>query len=52
MKDADAPELSSEDIRKGILNPIGTPNLSVIAQGRKSVVIKNDAIIKNSSVCF
>jgi hypothetical protein len=26
MKDADAPELSSEDIRNRVLNPIGTPN--------------------------
>ena len=48
MKDADAPELSSEDIRKGILNPIGTPNLSVIAQGRKSVVIVVDDMTRTT----
>ncbi|MCK4383360.1 MAG: DUF2088 domain-containing protein, partial [Candidatus Lokiarchaeota archaeon] len=48
MKDADAPELSSEDIKKGILNPIGTPNLSVIAQGRKSVVIVVDDMTRTT----
>ncbi len=48
MKDADAPELSSEDIRKGILNPIGTPSLSVIAQGRKNVVIVVDDMTRTT----
>jgi nickel-dependent lactate racemase len=48
MKNADAPELSSEDIRKRILNPIGTPNLSVIAQGRKSVVIVVDDMTRTT----
>ncbi|MBA7518104.1 hypothetical protein ES705_10170 [subsurface metagenome] len=48
MKDADAPELSSEDIRKGILNPIGTPSLSVIAQGKKNVVIVVDDMTRTT----
>ncbi len=48
MKDADAPELSSEDIRKWILNPIGTPSLSVIAQGKKNVVIVVDDMTRTT----
>jgi len=45
---ADTRELSSEDIRKGILNPIGTSNLSVIAQGRESVVIVVDDMTRTT----
>jgi nickel-dependent lactate racemase len=48
MIGADTRELSSEDIRKGILNPIGTPNLSVIAKGRKSVVIVVDDMTRTT----
>lgn len=48
MKDADAPELSSEDIRNRVLNPIGTPNLSVIARGRKSVVVVVDDMTRTT----
>ncbi|MHA1877956.1 MAG: lactate racemase domain-containing protein, partial [Promethearchaeota archaeon] len=42
MKGADYPEISSEDIKKAILNPIGTPKLSEIAKGKKSAVIVVD----------
>ena len=48
MIGADTRELSSEDIRKRILNPIGTPNLSVIAEGRKSVVIVVDDMTRTT----
>ncbi len=48
MIGADTRELSSEEIRKGILNPIGTSNLSVIAQGRKSVVIVVDDMTRTT----
>ena len=48
MIGADTRELSSEDISKVILNPIGTPNLSVIAQGRKSVVIVVDDMTRTT----
>jgi nickel-dependent lactate racemase len=48
MIGADTQELSSEDIRNGILNPIGTSNLSVIAQGRKSVVIVVDDMTRTT----
>ena len=48
MIGADTRELSSKEIRKGILNPIGTRNLSVIAQGRKSVVIVVDDMTRTT----
>ena len=48
MIGADTREFSKEEIRKSILNPIGTPNLSVIARGRKSVVIVVDDMTRTT----
>ena len=42
MNGADTPEMSANEIKNAILNPIGTPNLSEIAQGKNSVAIVVD----------
>jgi len=48
MKGADYPEISSDDIKKAILNPIGTPKLSEIARGKKSAVIVVDDMTRTT----
>jgi len=48
MKGADYPEMSSDDIKKAILNPIGTNKLSEIAKGKKSAVIVVDDMTRTT----
>ncbi|MFW9898103.1 MAG: nickel-dependent lactate racemase [Candidatus Thorarchaeota archaeon] len=50
MNGADAPELSAADINKGFLNPIGTPKLSELAQGKEKVVIVVDDMTRTTPV--
>jgi nickel-dependent lactate racemase len=48
MKGADDPEMSCDDIKKAILNPIGTPKLSEIARGKNSAVIVVDDMTRTT----
>jgi len=48
MKGADDLELSSDEIKKAILNPIGTPRLAEIAEGKNSVVIVVDDMTRTT----
>ncbi|MFX0059157.1 MAG: lactate racemase domain-containing protein [Candidatus Hodarchaeota archaeon] len=48
MEGADNPELTNEEIKKGILNPIGTPKLSEIANGKRDAVIVVDDMTRTT----
>ncbi|MFX1338274.1 MAG: lactate racemase domain-containing protein [Promethearchaeota archaeon] len=45
-----SPEVSDKDIEKSILNPIGTPTLSELAKGKKSVAIVTDDMTRTTPV--
>jgi nickel-dependent lactate racemase len=48
MDGADNTELTNEEIKKGILNPIGTPLLSKIAKGKENAVIVIDDMTRTT----
>lgn len=48
MDGADNPELTNEEIKKGIVNPIGTPRLSDIATGKENAVIVIDDMTRTT----
>lgn len=48
MKGADNPEISSQDIKESIMNPIGTPKLSDMAKGKKNAVIVVDDMTRTT----
>jgi len=48
MKRWNAPELNDEQIKNAILNPIGTPQLSELAEGKKSAVIVVDDMTRTT----
>jgi len=48
MDGADIPEITSEEIRKSIMNPIGTPKLSDIAKDKKNAVIVVDDMTRTT----
>jgi len=48
MKGAECLEMSSDDIKKAILNPIGTPKLSEIAREKKSAIIVVDDMTRTT----
>lgn len=48
MKGAEVPELTDEEIRKSILNPIGCSKLSEIAKGKEKVVIVIDDMTRTT----
>ena len=50
MNGADAPELSQDDIRSALNNPIGTPKLSELAKGKEKVVIVVDDMTRTTPV--
>ena len=50
MNCADEPELSENQIRESITNPIGTPRLSELAKGKKKVVICVDDMTRITPV--
>ncbi len=50
MNGADAPELTGNEIKKGIMNPIGTPRLHELAKGRKKIVIVVDDMTRTTPV--
>jgi len=50
MKGANAPELDDKQIKNSVLNPIGTPNLSELAEGKKNVVIVVDDMSRTTPV--
>lgn len=50
MNGADAPELTDEQIKERLLNPIGTPKLSEIAEGKESVVIAVDDMTRTTPI--
>lgn len=50
MNGADAPELTPEQIKKEIANPIGTPQLTQMAVGKENVVIVVDDLTRTTPV--
>jgi len=48
MNGADAPELTLDEIRSALTNPIGTPKLSELAQGKEKVVIVVDDMTRTT----
>ncbi|MFX1532536.1 MAG: lactate racemase domain-containing protein [Promethearchaeota archaeon] len=48
MEGADYPEVTSQEIKESILNPIGTPRLSDIAKGKKNAVIVVDDMTRTT----
>jgi nickel-dependent lactate racemase len=50
MNGAESPEITDEQIKNAILNPFGTPNISELAQGKKSVVIAVDDMTRTTPV--
>jgi len=50
MAGADAPQMSDNEIKEAILNPIGTPKLSELAKGKEKVVIVVDDMTRTTPV--
>ena len=50
MNGADGPELIDSEIKEAILNPVGTPKLSEIAEGKENVVIVVDDMTRTTPV--
>ncbi len=50
MSGADGPELIDSEIKEAILNPVGTPKLSELAQGKEKVVIVVDDMTRPTPV--
>ncbi|MHA1491420.1 MAG: nickel-dependent lactate racemase [Promethearchaeota archaeon] len=50
MNGWDRPELSDEQIKQGIINPIGTPRLNELAKGKENVVIVVDDMTRTTPV--
>ena len=50
MKGADAPELTDEEIRDSILNPIATPKLSELAKNKEKIVIVVDDMTRTTPI--
>ena len=50
MNGSDAPELKEEEIKKSILNPIGSPKISEIAKDKSNVVIVIDDMTRPTPV--
>jgi len=48
MEGADYTEVTSQEIKESILNPIGTPKLSDIAKGKKNAVIVVDDMTRTT----
>jgi nickel-dependent lactate racemase len=48
MEGADASEITTNDMRKAILSPIGTPRLSELARGKEKVVIVVDDMTRTT----
>ena len=50
MNGADAPQITDNEIKESILNPIGTPKLSELAKGKEKVVIVVDDMTRTTPV--
>ena len=48
MNGADAPQITDNEIKESILNPIGTPKLSELAKGKEKVVIVVDDMTRTT----
>ena len=50
MKGENDSELTTDEIRERVINPIGTPNLSELAKGKEKVVIVVDDMTRLTPV--
>jgi len=50
MNKWDGPVLNNEQLKNGILNPVGTPKLSKLAEGKENVVIVADDMTRTTPI--